>query len=167
MNAISEMPPKHKSVLLAFVLIAQAVGAAASVVTVPAVANWFPDLVKPSFNSPDWLFAPVWVALYLLMAVAAWRVWRVRGLQSAPLVLYGIQLALNFAWSFIFFGAHRLGLALAEIALLWIFIVATAIAFWRVDRLAGAMLLPYVAWVSFAVLLNDAIWSLNGAPPIF
>jgi tryptophan-rich sensory protein len=157
-----EMPPHHKTALLAFILTAQAVGAAASLVTVPAVANWFPDLVKPGSQPPDWLFAPVWVALYLLMAVAAWRVWRTRGLQSAPLVLYAIQLALNFAWSFIFFGAHLLGAALAEIALLFVFVVATAIAFWRVDRLAGAMLLPYAAWVGFATALNYEIWILNG-----
>jgi tryptophan-rich sensory protein len=159
----TETPASHKTALLIFVLTAQAVGAAASLVTTPNIASWFPDLVKPSFLPPDWLFAPVWVALYLLMAVAAWRVWRVRGLKSAPLVLYAIQLTLNFAWSFIFFGAHRLGPALAEIVTLLIFIVATAIAFWRADRLAGAMMLPYIAWVSFATLLNYEFWILNGA----
>jgi tryptophan-rich sensory protein len=163
MNAISAIPPRQKNALLAFVLTAQAVGAAASLVTAPNIASWFPDLVKPSFNPPDWLFAPVWVALYLLMAVAAWRVWRIRGLNATPLHLYAIQLALNFAWSFIFFGAHRLGLALGEIVLLLMFVIATAIAFWRADRLAGAMMLPYIAWVSFATLLNYEFWLLNGA----
>jgi tryptophan-rich sensory protein len=157
------MPQPHKTALLGFILAAQAVGAAASLVTVPNIASWFPDLVKPSFNPPGWLFAPVWVALYLLMAVAAWRVWRERGLRSAPLLLYAMQLALNFAWAFIFFGAHRLGLALGEIATLLLFVIATTIAFWRADRLAGAMMLPYVAWVSFATLLNYEFWILNGA----
>jgi tryptophan-rich sensory protein len=163
MNAISAMPPRQKTALLAFILTAQAVGAAASLVTAPNVASWFPDLVKPAFNPPDWLFAPVWVALYLLMAVAAWRVWRIRGLASAPLALYAVQLALNFAWSFIFFGAHRLGFALGEICALLVFVIATAIAFSRTDRLAGAMMLPYIAWVSFATLLNYEFWILNGA----
>jgi tryptophan-rich sensory protein len=160
----SKLPAADKTALLVFVLIAQAAGAAASLVTVPAVASWFPILIKPGFQPPDWLFAPVWVVLYLLMAVAAWRVWRLRGLRNAPLVLYAIQLALNFAWSFIFFGAHRIGLALIEIATLFVFVVATAIAFWRNDRWAGAMMLPYIAWAGFAVALNAAIFRLNGGP---
>jgi translocator protein len=162
MSEKTEMPQPHKTALLAFILVAEAVGAAAGLVTRPAIESWFPHLVKPAFQPPDWLFAPVWVALYLLMAVAAWRVWRVRELKSTPLLLYAIQLVLNFAWSFIFFGAHRLGLSLGEIVLLLIFVIATAIAFWRTDRLAGAMMLPYIGWVSFATLLNAAIFNLNG-----
>ena len=162
MSEKSEMPQPHKTALIGFILAAEAVGAAASVVTRPAVQNWFPDLVKPSFQPPDWLFAPVWVTLYVLMAWAAWRVWRARGLNSTPLILYSVQLALNFAWSFIFFGAHRIGPALIEIATLFVFVVATAISFWRNDRLAGALMLPYVAWVGFATALNATIFQLNG-----
>jgi tryptophan-rich sensory protein len=156
------MPQPHKTALIGFILVAEAVGAAASLVTRPAVENWFPVLMKPSFQPPDWLFAPVWVTLYLLMAVAAWRVWRVRGLKSMPLILYAIQLTLNFAWSFIFFGAHRIGFALIEIATLFVFVVATTIAFWRDDRWAGTMMLPYIAWAGFATALNAAIFQLNG-----
>lgn len=148
--------------MLVFILAAQTVGGAASLVTRPAVENWYPGLVKPSFNPPDWLLAPVWVTLYFFMAIAAWRVWRLRELNSAPLILYGVQLTLNFAWSFIFFGAHQLGLALIEIATLLVFSIATAIAFFRNDTWAGVMMLPYIAWVGFAAALSDAIWKLNG-----
>lgn len=162
MSEKAKMLPAHKTALLVFILVAEAMGAGASVVTRPAVQSWFPDLVKPGFQPPDWLFAPVWVTLYVLMAVAAWRVWRSRGFYSTPLILYAIQLALNCAWSFIFFGAHRIGLALAEIATLLVLIVATTIAFWRNDRLAGTLMFPYVAWVCFATALNAAIFHLNG-----
>ncbi len=88
--------------------------------------------------------------------------WRLRGLNNTPLTLYAMQLALNCAWSFIFFGAHRIGLALIEIATLFVLVVATTIAFWRNDRLAGALMLPYIAWVGFATALNYEIWILNG-----
>jgi tryptophan-rich sensory protein len=162
MSEKTEMPQPHKTALLGFILVAEAVGAAASVITRPAVQNWFPDLLKPSFQPPDWLFAPVWVTLYVLMAVAAWRVWRLRGFNNTPLALYAVQLSLNCAWSFIFFGAHRIGLALIEIATLFVLVVATTIAFWRNDRLAGALMLPYIAWVGFATALNYEIWILNG-----
>jgi tryptophan-rich sensory protein len=95
------------------------------------------------------------------MAVAAWRVWKVRGLQSSELKLYAIQLALNLAWSAIFFGLHQIGAALVEIAVLWLSIAATTILFWRTDRIAGLLLLPYLAWTSFAAVLNYAFFSLN------
>lgn len=162
MSEKAEMPQPHKTALLSFILLAEAVGAAASVITRPAVQSWFPDLVKPDFQPPDWLFAPVWVTLYVLMGVAAWRIWRLRGLNNTPLTLYAVQLALNCAWSFIFFGAHRIGLALVEISTLFAAVVATTIAFWRNDRLAGALMLPYIAWVGFATALNYAIFELNG-----
>jgi tryptophan-rich sensory protein len=160
--AISEaQKSRNYTAMLFFILVAQAVGGAASLVTLPAVENWYPGLVKPSFNPPDWLFAPVWVTLYFLMAIAAWRVWRVRGLKSTPLILYAIQLALNFAWSFIFFGAHQIFFGLIEIATLLVFVIATTVAFFRTDAWAGAMMLPYIAWVGFATTLNAAIWQLN------
>ncbi|MGA9794051.1 MAG: TspO/MBR family protein [Rhizomicrobium sp.] len=157
-----EMPQAHKTALLGFVLVAEAAGAAASLVTRPAIESWFPLLLKPSFQPPDWLFAPVWVALYALMAWAAWRVWRVRGLKSPPIILYAIQLALNCAWSFVFFGGHRIGLALIEIAILFVLVIATAAVFWRNDRWAGALMLPYIAWLGYATALNGAIFQLNG-----
>ncbi|HWD49133.1 MAG TPA: TspO/MBR family protein [Rhizomicrobium sp.] len=161
--AISEeQKSRNYTAMLFFILVAQAVGGAASLVTEPNVASWYPGLVKPSFDPPNWLFAPVWVTLYFLMAIAAWRVWRLRGLNSTPLILYAIQLALNFVWSFIFFGAHQVLFGLMEIAMLLVFIIATTVAFFRDDVWAGMLMLPYIAWVGFATALNAAIWKLNG-----
>ncbi|MGF1626424.1 MAG: TspO/MBR family protein [Alphaproteobacteria bacterium] len=148
------------AVSLAAVLAVSVVG---GLVTADAVAVWYPTLRKPSYNPPDWVFGPVWTVLYVMMAVAAWRVWRRTGLVGGrvALGLYAGQLALNLGWSLLFFGARQVGLALAEIVLLFIAILATAIVFSRIDRLAAALLLPYLLWVAFAALLNAAIWSLN------
>jgi tryptophan-rich sensory protein len=109
------------------------------------------------------VFPPVWTTLYALMAVSAWRVWRLSGFHNAAMALYAIQLALNFAWSFIFFGAHRIELALVEILLLLVFILVTTIAFFRRETVACLLFLPYLGWVAFAAYLNYAIWRLNGA----
>lgn len=125
--------------------------------------RWFRGLTKPRFNPPSWIFAPVWTLLYLLMAIAAWLVWRHDGWarQSYPLSLYLLQLALNAAWTPLFFGAHRIGLALIEIALQWCAIAATLLAFAHVDPVAGWLFAPYLAWVSFAVVLNFEFWCGN------
>lgn len=148
------------AVSLAAVLAVSVVG---GLVTADAVADWYPTLRKPSFNPPDWIFGPVWTVLYVMMAVAAWRVWRRAGLAGGRVALgfYAGQLVLNLGWTLLFFGARQVGLALVEIVLLFIAILATAIAFSRIDRLAAALLLPYLLWVAFAALLNAAIWSLN------
>ncbi len=124
---------------------------------------WYAGLAKPSWNPPSWVFAPVWSALYLLMGVAAWLVWRRAGFAGAPtaLGLFVLQLVLNSLWSFLFFGLHRPGFAFLEIVALWAAILATLIAFWRVSPPAGALLLPYLAWVSFASALNLQLWRLN------
>lgn len=147
---------------LALCLGASGLGAVA---TASSVGTWYQALAKPSFNPPDAVFAPVWTALYIMMAVAVWRVWRRHGLKPArgAMALFALQLALNVAWSVLFFGLRLIGPALAEIVVLWLAIVATAIAFWRHDRLAGLLLLPYAAWVAFATLLNAALWHLNPA----
>ncbi len=121
---------------------------------------WYALLVKPPFNPPNWIFAPVWGVLYALMSVAAWRVWRRAGLRPA-IMLWLAQLVLNAAWSWLFFGRHLLGAALVEILILLALIVATTVAFWRRERLAGWMMVPYVAWVSFASVLNASLWYLN------
>ncbi len=121
--------------------------------------DWYASLRKPAWNPPAWIFAPVWTALYAAMAIAAWRVWR-RGARR-PLILFLIQLALNAAWTPLFFGLHRPELALLDIAALWLAIAATLLAFHREDRLAGFLFIPYLAWVSFATCLNFALWSLN------
>lgn len=149
--------------LLAIVAACLAVGAIGGAVTSSSVGTWYQQLRKPSFNPPNWIFAPVWTALYIAMAVAAWRVWRQRGLEGArsALVLFAAQLALNLGWSVLFFGVRQIGLALVEILILLATIVAMALAFRRVDGIAALLLIPYVLWVSFATVLNAAIWRLN------
>ncbi|MBN9588439.1 MAG: hypothetical protein BGN85_06560 [Alphaproteobacteria bacterium 64-11] len=144
-----------------FLLATLGVGAAASLFTEPNVATWYAGLVKPSFNPPNWVFAPVWTTLYVLMAVAAWRVWHKTGLRDPALYAFGAQLLLNFCWSGIFFGLHQPGFALAELLLLNLAILATLVLFWRRDPIAGMMLVPYLGWTCFAGLLNYEIWRLN------
>lgn len=124
--------------------------------------TWYAALVKPPWNPPNWIFGPVWTMLYLLMGAAAWLVWRAHG-PAWALGLFVAQLLLNAAWSWLFFGRHRPDLALLEITALWLAIAATLVAFWRVRPLAGALLVPYLAWVSFALLLNAELWRRN--PP--
>lgn len=125
--------------------------------------EWYAALHKPAWNPPNWLFGPVWTVLYTVMAVAAWLVWRRGGMrvQAVPLGLFLFQLALNAAWSWLFFGLHRPGLAFAEIILLWLAILATALAFRPVSAAAFWLLIPYLAWVSFAAVLNFTLWRLN------
>jgi len=121
------------------------------------------QLQKPSWTPPGYLFGPVWSILYLSMGVAAWLVWRRAGISGAKLALslFIVQLILNGAWSWIFFGLHRTGLAFAEIVVLWGMILLTLLAFWRVSVTAGVLFVPYLAWVSFAAVLNYTIWQLN------
>lgn len=144
-----------------FLLATLGVGAAASLFTEPNIATWYAGLVKPSFNPPNWVFAPVWTTLYVLMAVAAWRVWQKTGLGDPALYTFWSQLFLNFCWSGIFFGLHQPGFALAELLLLNLAILATLVLFWRRDTVAGMMLVPYLGWTCFAGLLNYEIWRLN------
>lgn len=122
---------------------------------------WYAALNKPTWNPPPWVFGPAWTLLYTLMAVAAWMVWKRAGF-SKPLVLYFVQLALNAAWTPIFFGLHRLGVSVVVIAALWVMIAATLVSFRRVRSTAGWLLVPYLMWVSFASVLNVTIWRLNG-----
>jgi len=147
--------------LLLFLLLTLAVGGAAGYATAPEIRSWYATLHQPGFAPPNGVFAPVWTALYIVMAIAAWRVWRVTGLASRPLLLFFAQLVLNFAWSFIFFRAHRIDAALAEIVVLLGFIVWTASSFAQRDRIAALLFAPYIAWVGFATALNFAVWRLN------
>jgi len=128
-----------------------------------SVTTWYPTLVKPSWNPPAWVFGPVWTTLYLMMAIAAWLVWRKKGLRdgAAPIGLYCIQLALNAVWSVLFFGLHSPGLALIDIAVLWCAIAATTWTFIRQSLPAGLLMIPYWLWVTFASALNAAIYHLN------
>lgn len=162
--AASPYPPLRQGlVLVGFLVATLAVGYLGSLVTAPAVAEWYPTLTLPDWRPPNSLFAPVWTALYVLMAVAAWLVWRKRPWPEprGALVLFALQLAANFAWSFLFFGARSPLLGLLDIALLLALILLTLAAFWRHDRLAGALFVPYLAWVAFATALNAWIFLEN------
>ena len=154
-------PSHNLLVLLVFIVFTLTIGFLAGQVTAPNIPGWYAHLAKPSFNPPNWIFAPAWTTLYFLIAVAAWRVWRLGGWRAKGLALWLIQLALNFAWSFIFFGAHAPGAAFAELSVMWLAILATLVVFGRTDRIAGWLLVPYLAWVSFAGLLNFWVWQLN------
>lgn len=138
---------------------AAAIGAAASV----QAATFYQQLAQPSWAPPASVFGPVWSVLYALMGITTWLVWREGGWrrQRGALALFVIQLALNALWSWLFFGWHRGALAFTDIVLLWPLIAATLVWFWRVRPLAGALLLPYLCWVSFAATLNFAVWHLN------
>ena len=124
---------------------------------------WYESLKKPSWTPPNSVFSPVWTGLYIMMAIAAWTVWENRHYKKAavPLVLFVLQLILNSLWTCIFFGLHRPGLAFLEIAVLWFLLLATLIGFWRVKNIAGVLMIPYILWLSFALLLNFEIWRLN------
>lgn len=147
-------------VLAGFIVACVAVGGLGGFATAQSVVEWYPTLNKPSWTPPSWLFGPVWTLLYLMMAVAAWLVWRA-GNSKGALILFWAQLALNLAWSFLFFGARSPILGLLDIILLWIAIAATIFAFALHSRKAAFLLVPYLAWVSFATALNSAIYLLN------
>lgn len=146
---------------LALAFATAAIGVAASVSAKP----FYAELVRPAWAPPGWLFGPVWTALYALMGVSAWLVWRERGFAGAraALALFIVQLAVNALWSWLFFAWRLGGPAFAEVLLLWGLIVATAIAFRRIKPLAAVLLLPYLAWVTFALALTYAVWRLNPA----
>ena len=123
---------------------------------------WYAALIKPAFTPPGWLFGPVWTVIYILIAIAGWLVWRAEGV-GALLVLWGAQLVLNMAWSWIMFERHEIGLALIDIVLLWL-VIATFIGFaWPLYPIPAALFGVYLAWVSFATALNFRIWQLNPA----
>jgi tryptophan-rich sensory protein len=149
--------------LVVFVGLCLAVGALGGWVTADSVKTWYTTINKPSFTPPNWVFGPVWTVLYVLMGIAGWRVWcKARPDQlRVPLALFAVQLALNLAWSVVFFGAHRIGGAVVVIVGLEAAILATMVAFRRIDGLAALLLVPYALWVVFAAVLNIAAWQLN------
>lgn len=148
---------------VAFLALCLAVSAVGGAVTATSVGSWYPTLAKPSFNPPNWIFAPVWTALFFMMAIAGWRVWRRDGLRKArwALTLFALQLALNLTWSIVFFGLRSIGAALVEVVVLLLAILATSAVFWQRDRVAGMLFIPYAVWVAFATVLNAALWRLN------
>ncbi len=141
------------------VFVAASLGGAASL----RAGTFYAELVRPAWAPPAWLFGPVWSALYVAMGLAAWRVWRLRGLAEAklPLALFVAQLGVNALWTWLFFAWREGGLAFAEILLLWGLLFATIVQFWRIDKPAAGLLVPYLLWVSFATVLNWAVWRLN------
>jgi len=145
-------------------LIPLAIGAIGSFFTFESVRTWYTTLNKPSFNPPNGIFGPVWTTLYILMGIASYRIWKrrkeVSGYQWAA-VIYVIQLILNLMWSFLFFYQKHIALALVEIGILWLAIIATAFLFYRIDKLAGLLFIPYILWVSFASYLTYSIYILN------
>lgn len=150
--------------LVAFVVVCLGVGALGAAATASSLESWYQDLVKPAWTPPGAVFGPVWTVLYVLMGIAAWWVWRSRspvGARRIAMAAFAVQLALNALWSQLFFGWRSPGLALAEIVILWAAIATTARLFGRIERAAGWLLAPYLAWVTFALALNASIWSLN------
>lgn len=146
------------------VLICVSIGYLSGMVTRDSITTWYPTLVKPIFKPPNWIFAPVWTLLYIMMGIAAGLVWTSNSDEKTvkkALGFFAIQLALNALWSYLFFGLHNPLLALVEIVLLWLIIFETYNQFKKIDKIAGMLLLPYLAWVSFATILNAGIWWLN------
>ncbi|MFO0968308.1 MAG: TspO/MBR family protein [Gemmataceae bacterium] len=158
-----ERVPLQWVALALFLLICLGAAGLGAALTNLSVDDWYAALRKPAWNPPNWLFGPVWTALYIGMAVAAWLVWRNsrRADVRLPLLLFGVQWCLNVLWSAFFFGLRSPALAFADVVPLWLAILATIIAFWRVSVWAAALLFPYLAWVSFATALNAAIWRMN------
>jgi tryptophan-rich sensory protein len=158
----AEDPKKsQRRALYVFLIVTLAVGASTSLFTTPQIPTWYAGLNHPAIAPPNWVFAPVWTTLYILMAIAAWRVWKTTGLKSVEMAAFAVQLMLNFAWSVIFFALHRIGAARIEVAVLDLAIMITIFLFTRRDRWAGLLLLPYLAWTVFATVLTHAFWRLN------
>jgi len=161
-DALPPSKPKQMVGLLGWLaisFIASGIGAMASM----RADSFYGQLVQPTWAPPSSVFGPVWTILYALMGIAAWLVWRAGGFRAnrAALTLFLVQLAVNALWSWLFFAWHLGALAFADIVLLWLLIVATLVSFWRVRPLAGALLIPYLLWVSFAAALNFSVWQLN------
>ena len=156
-------PTRQAAWLVGFVLLCFAAAGLGGAATSSSVNGWYQTLARPDWAPPDWLFGPVWTTLYLMMGVAAWLVWRTGGWSARliPLGWFCVQLALNVGWSVLFFWLQRPGWAFAEIVLLWLAIIATAFAFWKESSAAALLLAPYLAWTTFAAVLNFAIWRLN------
>ncbi len=145
------------------IVVAQLAGVIGSIFTAPSIQTWYVYLEKPFFSPPNWLFAPAWITLYVLMGIAVFFVWQKRREPGAKLALqlYFLQLVLNAWWSVIFFGLMNPFLALLEIIILWGVIAITILKFYKIEKLSGLLFVPYLLWVTFATVLNFAIWQLN------
>ena len=156
---------KTYSRILLCVVICLAVGYLSSITTQSSIKTWYPTIEKPIFNPPNWVFAPVWTLLFILMGIAAGRVWNQletnKELVKKGLLFFAVQLALNALWSYLFFGLQNIFLALIEIILLWLVIFETYLIFKQIDKKASYLLIPYLGWVGFATILTASIFWLN------
>jgi len=153
------MAPKNALTLIGAVALCELAGLIGSVFTISAIPVWYAGLVKPALNPPSWVFAPVWTLLYLLMGIALFLVWQKH--EKKALMLFAVQLFLNTLWTPIFFGLHNPLAGLAVIVLLWFAVLATTVEFYKSSKVATVLLVPYLAWVTFALYLNLSIWLLN------
>jgi benzodiazapine receptor len=148
-------------VLAGFVVICLVTGALGGAASATSIVDWYQTIAKPWWTPPDWVFGPTWTVLYIMMAVAAWLVWQTGDRTAPALTLFFVQLALNLGWSVIFFGLRSPGLALIEVVFLWLGVLLTMLAFFGRSTPAGWLFVPYLVWVSFAAVLNFAIWTMN------
>lgn len=154
-------PRNQWLVLAGFIMLCLATGFIGGFATQSAIDTWYATLAKPWWNPPNWVFAPAWTLLYIMMGIAAWLVWKTKDRIGPAMVLFGAQLVFNLGWSLVFFGLRSPGLALIEVVFLWGSVFLTMLAFFGRQTTAGWLFVPYLAWVSFAALLNAAIWWLN------
>lgn len=149
--------------LIGFVVLVELLGAMGSIFTAPKIGTWYANLIKPSFSPPNWLFGPVWITLFALMGIALYIVWEADKTQTRKTALraFWIQMILNICWSLLFFGLESPLLGFVGIIFLLLAILWTIRNFWKVKELASWLLIPYILWVSFAAILNLAIWILN------
>ena len=151
--------------IIYFVAIFLLVGYLSSITTQSSINTWYPTLIKPSFNPPNWLFAPVWTLLFIMMGIAAGMIWNQlenqRELVKKALLFFTVQLLLNALWSYLFFGLNNVLLALIEVILLWLVIYETFHIFKKIDKKAAYLFIPYLIWVAFAAVLNGSIYYLN------
>lgn len=162
---MEQKPLSRTFKILVMIVTCVIVGYISGVVTQESVTTWYTTINKPSFNPPNWIFAPVWTTLFVMMGIAAGLVWDRIEIQKETvkkgLTFFAIQLALNALWSFIFFGLHNPMLALLEIIVLWLMIYETFVQFNKVNKIAGFLFIPYLLWVTFALVLNASIYWLN------
>lgn len=150
--------------LIIAIIIPVAIGAASGFFTSSEIPGWYQTINKPTWNPPSWLFGPVWTTLYVMMGIALFLIWKSDASQSVKktaIILFAVQMLLNFFWSFIFFNQHQIGWAVVEIITMWVFILLTIFAFAPISKTAAWLLVPYISWVSFATILNYTIWQLN------
>ena len=151
--------------LVISIIACEAIGAAGSIFTIGAISTWYATILKPSFNPPNWLFGPVWTTLFFLMGVSLYLIWASvdtsQSSRNLAFMTFGVQFVLNLLWSALFFGLHQIFFGFVEIIVLWVAIALTILASYRVSKVAAYLLLPYIAWVTVATLLNYYVWVLN------